>query len=135
MKKQILIIGIIIVLFITGLSGCTETNDKEIKKEDFIGAWQIVDTSYEYIKNLVNVHDYIYDFFENLTIKNSVIHYNDPSNLSDTYTSIHWYNWNISDGKLYMSNYEIAYACQFSNNNNELRISNSTIGWFKFIRI
>ena len=37
MKKQLLIIGIIVLLVCVGLSGCTQTNYKEEAK--FIGSW------------------------------------------------------------------------------------------------
>ena len=136
MKKAVIMLIALMVVSVGFLSGCTETNDKEIKKEDFIGTWQMVDTSFPNIKDLLNVHDYIYEFLENGTIKISEIHYNDPDNLSDAYMRINWNNWNVSEGKLHMGNETIMspYDYQFSSNNNELTLSNSQNGWSKYIK-
>ena len=136
MKKLVILLIALMVITIGLLSGCNETNDKEIKKDDFVGTWQLVDTSFLYMKDSVNVHDYIYEFLENWTIMNSIIHYNDPGNLSNTYININWVNWNISEGKLHMGNQTlmIPYDCQFTNND-ELKLSNSQLGWLKYKRI
>jgi len=37
MKKQLVIFGIAILLLVVGLSGCTETNEKENERDKFIG--------------------------------------------------------------------------------------------------
>jgi hypothetical protein len=133
MNKHLIVSGIAVLLICLGLSGCTETNEED----KFIGTWQMVDISVEYMKPLLVSQDHMYEFLENGTIKISVIHYNDPDNKSDTYISINWNNWNISEGKLHMGNETILipYDYQFSSNNNELRLSNSQIGWYEYIRI
>ena len=39
MKRQQVIIGIIVLLIIGGLSGCTETNNLSAEEKKFVGTW------------------------------------------------------------------------------------------------
>jgi len=39
MKKQLMIIGIIVILLTVGLSGCTETNSLSEEEKRFVGSW------------------------------------------------------------------------------------------------
>lgn len=140
MKKQHLIysgiVGIIIVVLIVAillLNGSNVISDDE----KFIGKWKLIDTSYEPMRDTLDSTDTIYEFFENGTIKDSEIHYNDPNDKSDTYIHINWMNWNISNGKLLMGNETgmyIYYDYQFSNNNEELKITIPQYMWMQFKR-
>ena len=62
MKKQLIIIGIIILLVAIGLSGCTETNTNSLNDEEkkFVGSWA------SYYKNESGGHGNI-TFFSNKT--------------------------------------------------------------------
>jgi hypothetical protein len=39
MKKQIVIVGLVILLIFVGLSGCTETNSLSAEEKKFVGTW------------------------------------------------------------------------------------------------
>ena len=39
MKKQLIIIGIIVLLITVGLCGCTETNSLSAEEKKFVGTW------------------------------------------------------------------------------------------------
>jgi hypothetical protein len=90
------------------------------------------------MKEGLDTSDTIYEFFENGTLKESIIHYNDPNNKSDTYIHINWCNWKISNGKLFLGNETdvmVYYDYQFSNSDEELKISISQYMWMQFKRI
>jgi hypothetical protein len=64
MKKQLIIIGIIVILLTVGLSGCNEKNNSvQSDEEKFIGIW-IYSFTFEGITATVT-----YNFFSNKTLK------------------------------------------------------------------
>ena len=80
MKKQLIIIGIFLLLLTVGLSGCNEKNDtqnEDTMKNKILGIW----------KN--NVTDVILHFYDNNTLK-IILDYEPP------YNSISWHNYSIN---------------------------------------
>jgi len=136
MVFSIIVIAVIIASILIFLFATHEENINDTKK--FFGKWKLIDTSYEPMKEGLDTSDTIYEFFENGTLKESIIHYNDPNNKSDTYTHINWNKWNISNGKLLIGNETemyISYDYHFSNNDKDLRISIPQYLWTQFKRI
>jgi hypothetical protein len=108
MKKQILIVGITLVLIAVGLSGCTDNNNS-LKSNDqkILGQWNAKwSTGSEYIWGFYSNGSYV------------------ESNPSGNYAT--WYNYAMTDDKLVLSNKNggnIA-TCEysFSNNDNKLTL-------------
>ena len=109
MKKQLIIIGMIIILLTVGLSGCNETNTNETNtnKEKILGAW------------LANVTTGpgkggkgAYTYFSNGTF------------LASSTTTEVWGIFNITDEKLTMSrgNSTFTYDYTFSDNDNKVTL-------------
>ena len=116
MKKQLLIIGIIVILLTVGLSGCNEDNNTVQSDEDkIIGTWNF---SGKYNNNTLNA-SYIFSSNKSFEVITSYI--------DKIYTSNG--TWSITDNKLYiileglnkLTNY---YA--FSNDNTKLTLTNSS---------
>lgn len=136
MVFSIIVIAVIIISILIFLFATEEENIDDTKK--FFGKWKLIDASYEPMKEGLDTSDTIYEFFENGTLKESIIHYNDPNNQSDTYIHINWCNWKISNGKLFLGNETdvmVYYDYQFSNNNEELKITIPQYMWMQFKRI
>jgi len=81
MKKQLLIIGIIVLLVCVGLSGCNESNQSNDKSK-FIGTWEYVNNTYFTMR---------YVFYENNTVLQTS---------SITMNISYWYNYEINDGEI-----------------------------------
>lgn len=118
--KQLVIIGIIIILVTVGLSGCNEINNTvDPDKNNFIGTWQNT------TRNITSVHNNTLILFSNGSLS--------FKNFSGT--------WDIKDGKLLI---EITtgkgfgnfiYNYMFSNDDRTLTLTNSldssTVVWTK----
>ena len=81
MKKQLLIIGIIVLLIAVGLSGCNKSNQSNDKSK-FIGTWEYVNNTYFTMR---------YVFYENNTVLQTS---------SITMNISYWYNYEINDGEI-----------------------------------
>jgi hypothetical protein len=109
MKKQLLIIGMTLVLLTVGLSGCNQvsnTINPEINK--FVGTWK--NTTIEIIQGYTQITNTSYTFFSNGTFNRA--------------KTTGYYE--LKDGKLFM-NYGkgtgIMYDYYFSNNNQTLTLT------------
>ena len=84
MKKQLLIIGIIVLLVFVGLSGCNKSNQSNDKNK-FIGTWEYVNNTYFTMR---------YIFYENDTVVQTSSMTNPMMNISN------WYNYEVNDGEI-----------------------------------
>ena len=128
--KKIIILGIVVILLVVGLSGC---NEEKITEDSFIGTWKLVDVSYESLKSLLDEQPHFWEIMDNGSVKQTVIHYNDPDNESDNYTSIYWDIWELTDDKFNKGNETaiIPYDYQFSDSYSKLELTYSESVWFK----
>jgi hypothetical protein len=113
MKKQILIVGIIVILITIGLSGCTSKSDEE----KLIGTWMY----YEPAEGMILTA--YYTFFSDKTFE-LVGFYNDVEEKADGI-------WNIKDGELIISSADFGLASfdyTFSNNDKTLTLSETLSG-------
>jgi hypothetical protein len=90
MKKQIVVIGIIVLLVCVGLSGCNQTDN--VEKNRFIGTWT------EYGPGSTD-NPITYEFFSNGTVKASR---EEPIPIPG-YQNAYYSNWKLKDGKLIMT--------------------------------
>ena len=115
MKKQLIIIGIFIILSV-GLSGCNENSSKVNYFSKFIGLWEGI--SY-YENDTFNV---TLDFYKDNTAKQ----------VSEGFHT-HWFTFEVDNISLYLTLQEfpgsdpIIYNYEFSNNNNSLALTNENI--------
>jgi len=112
MKKQLIIVGIIVILITAGLSGCNEDNSTfQSDEEKIIGTWVYATTL-----NETTVYVY-YIFLSNKTFKGIFSYTGDRANGT----------WNITDNKLLITlKGEILTSdYNFSNNNKTLTIIES----------
>ena len=116
MYKNILIIGIIILVVCICLSGCNENLSKEDDTKKFIGTW---DGSSYFLNETTKV---TLTFYDDNTIKQ----------VSDE-THTHWFNFEIVDNCLKLifpelpEEYAICYSYEFSNNYNALTLKNESL--------
>jgi hypothetical protein len=113
MKKQLMIIGIIVLLVAVGLSGCSTTKSD---KEKILGTWRNLDGSLEKLMT----------FYDNETVKAVT---QSPSGLDAYGNSTDWYNFSIDDTKLCMTGLgtgKVYTGCvdyEFSNNDKTLTLT------------
>ena len=116
MKKQLMIVGIIVILLTVGLSGCNEDNNTIQSDEDkFIGTWTY---SFIYNNNTLNA-SYIFSSNKKLEVISSYIDEVRTSNGT----------WSITDNKLLMyleGKDTITIDYEFSNNNTKLILTDSS---------
>lgn len=116
MKKQLMIIGIIVILLAVGLSGCNEDNTTfHSDEEKFIGTW-IYSFTYEGIKATVT-----YKFFINKT----VVIVGSAGGVEQSVSG----TWNITNNMIVLASSEdeiIAGEYSFSSNNKTLTITPSS---------
>ena len=99
MKKQFVIIGILVLLVCIGLSGCNQSIIKT-EKDRFVGAWKIINST----------TNWTYNFFSNGTFNEGIFQG----------------NYEIKDGKLVMNYSEgmgITYNYSFSNSDKILTLT------------
>ena len=117
MKKQIIIIGIIIILITVGLSGCTN-NSLDTDKNKFLGTWNTEYTEGNVSMFIVIPCTYI-TFYPNGTFRFGL----------PTVLSIDIGTWDIKDGKFIFAdeaslpNQQFICSYQFSNNDRTLTIT------------
>ena len=113
MKKQLTIVGLIIILLVVGLTGCTDTNNGG-ENNKFVGTW----IGSEKIPN-IGVINITITFFSNSTFNISA-----GEGIIKTYTNGYW---DIKYGLLVLSgDYgKRNYYYLFSNNDKSLRISST----------
>ncbi len=119
MRKQIVLVGIFLMMLILGLSGCTDTSD-DVNK--FIGTWryEVYDDS-----NLTMVETLT--FFENGTLYTNRTHLRDTSEPPVWVNYTVWSNYTVSDGRFCNigrdSDYEFCRNYIFKENDTKLRIT------------
>lgn len=84
MKKYILIIGIIFVLFAVVLSGCNEQSENKVSTSKFIGTWETDLENETWTET--------WTFSENMSAKNS--------RTLEGVVKAKYYNWENKDGEL-----------------------------------
>lgn len=108
MKKQIIIIGIIIILITIGLSGCNEDNNTvHSDEEKIIGTWLYEGSNY--------LHTDSFIFYNNGSV---YCIYHLPGS---TILQYQWNNYTIVENKLKIG--DSVYEYVFSNNDNTLTIT------------
>ncbi len=118
MKKQLIVVGIIILLIAVGLSGCTDNASK--LDERFVGTW---------ITEQIGISGHIISHSEKLIFYNSgeFAYYIDNSTFMDNITDYGYYD--IREGILYLSYYEggiyDSFVFDFTNNNTTLMLTYS----------
>jgi len=118
MKKQLMIVGIIVILLIVSLSGCNEKNDNNTVQSDeekIIGTWTF---SGKYKNNTLNAS---YIFSSNKTFQVITSYIDIVATQNGT--------WNITDNKLFIilkGQNTITNYYAFSNDNTRLTLTNST---------
>jgi len=121
MKKQLMIVGIIIILLTVGLSGCNENTSKS-DEEKIIGTW----TNRDMHDGSIESNSYI--FYSNKTFKVIVSYESEVLNINGT--------WNITDNKLVMTAEGETKTAdyKFSDNNKTLTLTDKNGGSVNFIR-
>lgn len=118
MKKQLAILGIIILCITIGLSGCIDNYSKK-----FIGVWEGVSISENETYNVT------FTFNDDKTAKQECheIH-------------VHWFYYEIKNDYLCLTFQElpeippICYSYEFSNNNNNLTLINESLHTLKLTK-
>ena len=87
MKKQLMIVGIIVILLTVGLCGCNE-DTSQLDEEKIIGTW----TKRDMYNGSIRINSYI--FYTNKT-------FNVISSYKDEFLNVNG-KWNITDNKLIM---------------------------------
>ncbi|MCJ7570347.1 MAG: hypothetical protein MUO82_00495 [Candidatus Thermoplasmatota archaeon] len=116
MKKQLIIVGIIVILLTVGLSGCNEDNNSfQSDEEKIIGEWIYSLSIGEITVNMS------YNFFSNKTLKIISFYNDEVSQVNGT--------WNIADNKLVITSEgeTITSNYGFSNNDKTLTIAYGTV--------
>ena len=109
LKKQLVIIGITLVLFVVGLSGCTSTEQQPStlkKPEDIIiGTWYGIDNGYG-----MN-----FSFYRNNSVS------------IERGGQVHWVEYEITEDKIYLvdptNGQTTAFEYSFTNNNQKLIVT------------
>ena len=117
-KKQLVIIGIFLLLVI-GLCGCNENSSKINNINKFIGVWGGIS----------------YDSYDPDTTMNVTLTFYKDNTAKQVSEEIHthWFNFEIDDNSLYLTlqefpeYYPIIYSYEFSNNDNDLTLSNESL--------
>ena len=113
-KKQLAIIGIIIILFVS-FCGCTDSSNKSDNSNKFIGTWEGISYTTEITINVTLT------FNKDKTLKQ----------VSDE-VHTHYFNYEIDESYLYLTlqefpEYEpLIYSYEFSNNDNSLTLTNES---------
>ena len=108
MKKHLIVIGSVVLLLVIGLCGCIEDkveNNESSIVDKFIGTWKLVEQSYgtyDEIAGITETPDETKVFYENSSVKFVSVKHN-KYNETDTITSIQWYEWKLSDNKLFIT--------------------------------
>ena len=116
--KQIFVILVTIVVLLVGMSGCIENNANKI-----VGEWEGVSIT----ENFSN--EVIFTFYEDKTAKQEG---------QESHT--HWFFYTIDDKCLYLNLQEfpdippICYEYEFSNNYNNLTLTNESYDTLKLTR-
>ncbi|MCJ7571693.1 MAG: hypothetical protein MUO82_07435 [Candidatus Thermoplasmatota archaeon] len=121
MKKQLMIIGIILILLAVGLSGCNEDTSK-LDEEKIIGSWT------KRVMHEGSIESNTYIFYSNKTFKVTGSYENESLNINGT--------WNITNKTLYMTiegETKTAYY-KFSDNNKTLILTDKSGNVVKFIK-
>jgi len=121
MKKQLIIIGIIVILLSVGLSGCNENTSKS-DEEKIIGTW----TNRDMHDGSIESNSYI--FYSNKTFKVIGSYESEVLNINGT--------WNITDNKLVMTAEGETKTAdyKFSDNNKTLTLTDKNGDSVNFIR-
>jgi len=106
MKKQLIIVGITMVLITIGLSGCEQQKSND-ETSRFIGSW-----SYSEIESI----QFLWTFNDNRTIAISVYYVN-----TSTYDPPYWVNFEIKNNQLCMPTG--CYDYKFFNNYNNFNLT------------
>jgi len=107
MKKQLLIIGITLVLITVGMSGCTDNNlSSKSNEEKLIGSWDVRDIN-------ANSTQYVATFFTNNSVKATF-----PSGEKS------WDTYAMTDQSLKFTQYGggTTFEYSFSDNDNKLTL-------------
>jgi uncharacterized protein (TIGR03066 family) len=121
MKKQLMIVGIIVIFLTVGLSGCNENTSKS-DEEKIIGTW----TNRDLHDGSIESNSYI--FYTNKTFKVIGSYESEVLNINGT--------WNITDNKLVMTAEGETKTAdyKFSENNKTLTLTDKNGDSIKFIR-
>ena len=121
MKKQLMIVGIIIILLTVGLIGCNENTSKS-DEEKIIGTW----TNRDMHDGSIESNSYI--FYSNKTFKVIGSYESEVLNINGT--------WNITDNKLVMTAEGETKTAdyKFSDNNKTLTLTDKNGDSVNFIR-
>ena len=118
MKKQLLTVGIVVILLAIWSSGCIE-NSFKYEENNFIGTWETVETSSD---------SEIWTFYSNDTVK-TVSSYLEEGE-EEPYILTSWSNYDIVDGRLCFKNIgenidnpPTCFDYEFSNGNKNLTLS------------
>jgi hypothetical protein len=111
MKKQILIVGIIVLFICVGLSGCTETNNLSAEEQKFVGTWTCIEGVAEGFRFTC---------------------FSDGTGISGGNSDDATFTWSLKDGK-YVVDYDKvsfhnSYNYSFSNNDRQLTLATLTYG-------
>ena len=109
MKKQLLIVGLVVILLIVGMGGCINTTVSD--EEKLIGTW----TKRNLVEDSIMSISYI--FYSNKTFKLIILYKNDVNDLNGI--------WNITNSKLVMisEGMTVINDYSFSKNNKILTIT------------
>lgn len=117
MKKQYVILGLIILSLIMGFTGCTESTNKIDPRIELVNTWQEADSKFDFykgtIKNIggelleeINVKVNFYDINNNLLFSDSDVIYNLTNSQTDEF-SVRVYNLYIHYKNIDHVEYEI----------------------------
>jgi hypothetical protein len=119
MKKQLILIGIAVILIVVGLSGCFENNNekKNIVNDDtskFIGTWR-------YLQD--NSTESLWTFYDNGSVKIVVTYLYEDLPKNDTI----WENFTVENNKLCLifSDSPDCLVYKFFNNYNSVNLSST----------
>jgi hypothetical protein len=121
-EKQLVIIGIVTILVCVSLNGCTSTpsppnnnSTSPIQEKTIIGKWKV--THYTNKSETFGPISY-YTFYNNGSIYSS-----------DSWNITYWANYILTDNELlftYSDGSQMTYDYSFSNNNQKLKITDTT---------
>jgi hypothetical protein len=130
MKKSDICIIIIVLLLVSGYSGCIKNNVDLTTK--FIGSWS---------NSMISSGNEVWTFFVNGTMKNVQMQVEDGVEM----TSISWFSYNVSNELLCLSSKDVSpdsyeyysecFGYSFSNNDSSLTLTFEGTAFMEFIRI
>jgi len=101
MKKQLILVGISVLLIFVGLSGCSEENKQQNYLSKFIGTWRLVEVTFEgYPYGMDNHTEETWIFYENKSAKITSIHFMEYPEEPNASIIINWIYLTISDDTL-----------------------------------